>query len=97
MSIKYKNIMKHIKKVFEGEELNRSWKTKDRSLMREFEFNSFLEALEFINKIAIISEEINHHPDIIWNYTKVIIESKTYEVDRITDKDYELAQRIDEL
>lgn len=90
--------MKHIKKVFETEEKNREWKiTRDRFLMRQFEFSNFLEALGFINDVARISEELKHHPDIIWNYTKVIIESKTYDVDKITDKDYELAQRIDEL
>ena len=89
--------MKRIRKVFESDSPNRDWKIKNRSITREFEFSNFLEALGFVNEVARIAEELNHHPDIIWNYTKVIIESKTYDVDKITDKDYELAQRIDEL
>jgi 4a-hydroxytetrahydrobiopterin dehydratase len=91
--------MKYIKRVFESDELsNNSWKvTDDRFLSREFKFNNFLEALGFVNDVARISEEVDHHPDIYWNYNKVTIEIKTYDVDQITDKDYDLAQRIDEL
>lgn len=90
--------MKKIRKVFENDEPNREWKiTRDRFLRREFNFNSFLEALGFVNEVARIAEELNHHPDIIWNYTKVKIKMKTYDVDQITDRDYDLAQRIDEL
>lgn len=91
--------MKYIKRGFESDELsNNSWKvTDDRFLSREFKFNNFLEALGFVNDVARISEEVDHHPDIYWNYNKVTIEIKTYDVDQITDKDYDLAQRIDEL
>lgn len=89
--------MKKIRKVFENDEPNRDWKIKDRFLRREFVFNSFLEALGFVNEVARIAEELNHHPDIIWNYTKVKIKMKTYDVDQITEKDYDLANRIDEL
>lgn len=74
-----------------------NWKVKDRFLTKEFRFNSFLEALSFINDVARISEELDHHPDITWNYNRVLIELKTYDVDRITDKDYEVSQRIDDL
>lgn len=90
--------MKYIKRVFENNEPIINWKvTNDRFLSKEFKFNNFLEALGFVNDVARISEEVNHHPDIYWNYTKVSIEIKTYDVDQITDKDYDLAQRIDEL
>lgn len=90
--------MKHIKRVFESDGINNNWKvTSDRFLNREFKFDNFLQSLSFINDVARISEEINHHPDIYWNYTKVSIQIKTYDVDQITDKDYELSKRIDEL
>jgi 4a-hydroxytetrahydrobiopterin dehydratase len=90
--------MKYIKRVFESDEPSNSWKvTNDRFLSRKFKFNNFLEALGFVNDVARISEEVDHHPDIYWNYNKVTIEIKTYDIDKITDKDYDLAQRIDEL
>lgn len=90
--------MKYIKRVFENDEPIINWKvTNDRFLSREFKFNNFLEALGFVNDVARISEEVNHHPDIYWNYNKVTIEIKTYDVDQITDKDYDMAQRINEL
>lgn len=88
--------MKRIRKVFEKDE-HSNWKVVDNSLQKEFKFNTFLEALGFVNGIAHLCEEVDHHPDIEWNFTKVTLKLKTYDVDRITDKDYDLAKRIDDL
>jgi len=74
------------------------WKTEGKSLVKEFEFSNFKEAINFINKIAPLAEEANHHPDLlIHSYKKVKISLYTHDENKITSKDYELAKKIDAL
>lgn len=64
-------------------------------IVKEFSFKDFNEALEFVNKVAELSEEMNHHPEINWNYNKVKITLVTHDEGRVTGKDTELAKKID--
>jgi 4a-hydroxytetrahydrobiopterin dehydratase len=74
------------------------WKIENGVLTKEYEFKDFLEAVEFVNKISILAETINHHPDLlIHSYNKVKIMLSSHEENKVTDKDYALANRIDEL
>jgi 4a-hydroxytetrahydrobiopterin dehydratase len=74
------------------------WKIENGVLTKEFEFKNFLEAVEFVNKISILAESMNHHPDLlIHSYNKVKIMLSSHEENKVSDKDYELANRIDEL
>ena len=74
------------------------WTESDNKLTREFKFNNFKDALLFINKVADISEKYNHHPEIYNVYNKVKLSLCTHDKGSIiTDKDYNLAQKIDEL
>nr|AIF06123.1 transcriptional coactivator/pterin dehydratase (PCBD, phhB) [uncultured marine group II/III euryarchaeote KM3_18_H05]AIF06395.1 transcriptional coactivator/pterin dehydratase (PCBD, phhB) [uncultured marine group II/III euryarchaeote KM3_191_F05] len=62
------------------------------------EFRDFAAALEFVNRVAEIAEELNHHPDILlhgWN--RVRITSWSHDVGDITDRDHALAGRINTL
>lgn len=89
--------MKRIKtyKLFESVQ---NWIEIDRKLCRDFEFNDFNEALQFINKISDICESENHHPEINWTYNKITLKLSTHDAgDIITDKDFRLAELIDEL
>ena len=74
------------------------WTESDNKLNREFKFNNFKDALLFINKVADISEKYNHHPEIYNVYNRVKLSLCTHDKGSIiTDKDYNLAQKIDEL
>ena len=74
------------------------WTESDNKLTREFKFNNFKDALLFINKVADISERYNHHPEIYNVYNRVKLSLCTHDKGSIiTDKDYNLAQKIDEL
>lgn len=74
------------------------WIESDNKLIREFKFNDFEEAISFINKVAEISERDNHHPEIYNIYNIVKLSLCTHDKGSvITDKDYNLAQKIDEL
>lgn len=73
-----------------------SWKRENKSLVKEFEHTNFSEAITFVNKIHPIAEEFGHHPNIlIHSYNKVKVMLYTHSEDKITEKDYLLAERID--
>lgn len=75
-----------------------NWDTKNEKLERKFEFENFMEALGFVNRVAHVSEEMNHHPDLkLHNYRFVTIQLMSHDVQCITDRDTHLAQRIDEI
>jgi 4a-hydroxytetrahydrobiopterin dehydratase len=74
------------------------WKIEQGFLTKNFEFEDFISGVDFVNQIIPIVENLNHHPDIlIHSYKKVKIKSKTHSNNKITKKDYELANKIDQL
>ena len=74
------------------------WSEENHRLTREFAFNSFVEALEFINRVGEMAERQNHHPTIINTYNRVRLELTTHDAgNTVTEKDWDLARAIDEL
>ena len=75
------------------------WEVVDRKyIYRIMELSSFSEAVDFLKKIAKISDKINHHPDIeIYDYKQLKIKIYTHDLDGLTKKDIELAKKIDDL
>lgn len=74
------------------------WQEKDNKLYKKYEFLSFDEAINFINSVATIAKEANHHPEIINNFKVVEISLSTHSAgDKITDKDKSMAEKIDNL
>src|SRR5437868_2557373 len=67
-------------------------------LEKEFKFKTFTEALEFVNKVGRIAEEEGHHPDIFlhgWN--KVRLSLSTHAIKGLSENDFILAAKIDQL
>lgn len=73
------------------------WEQEKKSIERTFEFDDFTQAIDFVNSVAEISEEEEHHPDIDVRYTKVRIALSTHSEGGITDLDFEVAEKIDTL
>ena len=73
------------------------WREKEAALERTYEFGSFEEAIAFLNRVAVLAEAENHHPDIAIAYRKVTLRWTTHSAGGITDRDRELARRSDEL
>jgi 4a-hydroxytetrahydrobiopterin dehydratase len=65
-------------------------------LQRSYSFEDFKSALEHVNKVGVIAEELNHHPDIQLSYGKVEVIISSHEQGGLTDKDFELARKIDQ-
>jgi 4a-hydroxytetrahydrobiopterin dehydratase len=66
-------------------------------LQRELEFSDFAEALAFVNRVGELAERENHHPDVEIRWNKVTLRWWTHVADAVTDRDYELAARSNEL
>ena len=73
------------------------WSLDSSSISKNFSFNSFQDANDFINKVAQLAEKQNHHPSIIWNYNLVKISLTTHYENGLTIKDFEFAREIDAL
>ena len=74
------------------------WEEKNNELIKKFEFNNFIEAFSFMTKVAIIAEKADHHPWWSNVYNKVEIRLTTHDAgNTITEKDRELASKIDSL
>ena len=72
------------------------WKEEKNKLYRKFEFRNFSEAFAFMTRVAIEAEKMDHHP--LWTnvYNTVEIWLSTHSAgDVVTDKDRQLAIRID--
>ena len=72
-------------------------RSKVHKLHRNFEFEDFLEAMQFVNKVADLAENEGHHPDfhIYWN--KVNLELYTHAVKGLSLNDFILASKINRI
>jgi 4a-hydroxytetrahydrobiopterin dehydratase len=72
------------------------WKEENNQLCKTYTFPTFMEAFDFMSMVAVIAEEMNHHPWWSNVYNKVEIKLSTHDADNtITALDYELAKKID--
>lgn len=74
------------------------WVSHKDHLEKTFEFKTFLKTMSFVNAVAWEANNQNHHPEIIINFNKCTIRTTTHDSgNKITNKDYELANGIDRL
>ena len=74
------------------------WQEENNKLYRKFEFRNFSEAFAFMTRVALAAEKMDHHP--LWTnvYNKVEVWLSTHDAgDVVTDKDQQLAKKIDAL
>lgn len=69
----------------------------EHHLHRRFDFPDFRQALAFVNKVGELAEEQGHHPDILLTWGKAEITIWTHKVDGLTESDFILAAKIDQL
>lgn len=67
------------------------------NLTRVFKFKNFRSALAFANKVGELAEQMEHHPKLILEWGKVEVEITTHGQGGLTEKDFELAAKIDKL
>ena len=73
------------------------WEYENNAITRTVEFEEFNDAIDFVNDLAEIAEEAQHHPDITIRHSKVTLKLTTHDAGGVTNLDFELAQRVDNL
>lgn len=76
----------------------KDWNYSDNQIYKEYKLSNFKEALTFVNKIGDEAETMDHHPDILihsWNKVKISI--STHSEGGVTEKDFQLAEKIETL
>ena len=71
-----------------------NWIYVNNSIEKDFIFENFTEALDFINKVGALAEKMNHHPEINNVYNKVKLRLTTHDAKGITQKDFDLALAV---
>jgi 4a-hydroxytetrahydrobiopterin dehydratase len=80
------------------EQAGTDWRREGDAIVRDLQFADFAEAMAYVNRVAELAEEANHHPDILvhgWN--KVRLTLTTHSEGGLTDNDFQMARRIDGL
>jgi 4a-hydroxytetrahydrobiopterin dehydratase len=73
------------------------WNIENGQLARTFKFETFPEAIAFVDKVAAIAEESNHHPDIDIRYNRVRLSLVSHDAGGITSKDFAVAAGADKV
>lgn len=71
------------------------WARRGEALVKTFTRPSFADAIALVGRIAAEAEAMNHHPDIDIRYTKVICSLSSHDAGGITQRDLDLAGRIE--
>lgn len=69
----------------------------EHHLEKQFVFNDFRSALDFTNRVGELAEEQGHHPDIYLSWGRVQTQIWTHKIDGLSESDFILAAKIDEL
>jgi 4a-hydroxytetrahydrobiopterin dehydratase len=73
------------------------WEQEGKAIERHLEFDDFSQAMDFVNGVAELAEDAEHHPDIDIRYNKVRLILSTHSKGGLTDSDMDLAEKIDTL
>ena len=73
------------------------WSVADGKLHREFTFSDFVEAFGFMASAALVAESMNHHPEWFNLYSTVRVDLNTHDAGGITELDFALASKMNEL
>jgi 4a-hydroxytetrahydrobiopterin dehydratase len=83
------------------EQLNSSldvfWSIEEGKLTKTFRFKDFNQAFGFMTRCALYAEKVNHHPEWFNVYRTVKVQLTTHEVSGISDKDFDMAKKMDEM
>jgi len=87
--------------ILDGPEIDRAlvglegWRRDGDALVRDLRFPSFMDAIRFIDRVALLAEEADHHPELTNVYWNVGVRLTTHDAGGVTERDIALARAID--
>lgn len=73
------------------------WEKKEKKIERTFEFKDFIEAMKFVNKVADLANQEDHHPDFHIHWNKVRLVLWTHAVGGLSENDFIMAAKVNEI
>jgi 4a-hydroxytetrahydrobiopterin dehydratase len=73
------------------------WRREGETIAKTFELADFVGSVEFIKRLVVPAEDMNHHPDLSVSWNQVGVSITTHAAGGLTENDFELAKRIDAL
>ncbi len=77
--------------------MKNDWQVIKGKLCKKFDFDSYKDVLDFVNKVGEIAEEQNHHPDMLVKYGTVVVTMFDHEENDISEKCYEFTNAVDKM
>lgn len=74
-----------------------AWEREGDRLRKDLRLKDFRAAMAFVNQVADVAEQLNHHPDITISWNRVGLEVTTHDSGGLTALDFELARSVDAL
>lgn len=80
------------------DKIDKKWEVVDnKKIKRDYSFDDFKESMSFVNQVADIAEEDQHHPDFKVSYDSVTIELTTHAIGGLSENDFIIASKIDNI
>ncbi len=73
------------------------WEYDGEAITKTYALQSFRDAIEFVNDIADVAEEENHHPDLEIYFDEVVVSFRTHSADAVTQRDVAMAREVEAL
>ena len=73
------------------------WQIEAGELVKTLQFKDFLSALQFVNRVGELAEQVGHHPDIDIRYNRVRLALTTHDAGGLTQRDFDLAVQVQKL
>jgi 4a-hydroxytetrahydrobiopterin dehydratase len=74
-----------------------TWEYRDGALVRDVHAADFMGGIRLVDEVAVVAESLDHHPDIDIRYTSLTFRLVTHSAGGVTEKDLEMAGRIDQI
>jgi 4a-hydroxytetrahydrobiopterin dehydratase len=73
------------------------WRQRGEYIVKSFDRGDFVGSVKFVESLVDPAEEMNHHPDIAISWSQVEVAISTHAEGGITENDFELAKKVEEL
>ena len=71
------------------------WEFKDNTIRKTFTFETYMESIGFINRLAEIAEEANHHPDMVVGWCRIDVAFTSHDQGGVTLACIEMAKKAE--
>jgi 4a-hydroxytetrahydrobiopterin dehydratase len=75
----------------------KGWSRRGDEITKTFSFKNFYETMSFVNAVAFIANQLDHHPDMEVGYNKLVVRFSTHSVGGLSENDFKAAAKIDAL